>query len=125
MQVGRATAGAAPGVGALFAASLAMRPQLVGLGPLLPRITDELGLSHWVSGLLVTLPVLCMGVLTPLGARVARRTGALRGAALCMAAIGLFGLLRAVAPDIGVARITVAAALCLGIRSVDDALYTR
>ena len=50
---------------ALFLAALALRPQLVGVGPLLPEIEDDLGVSHAVAGLLGTIPVLCMGVFAP------------------------------------------------------------
>ena len=46
---------------ALFVAALALRPQLVGAGPLLPEIQADLGVSHAVVGLLGTIPVLCMG----------------------------------------------------------------
>src|SRR6185295_8798129 len=42
---------------ALFVAALALRPQLVGAGPLLPEIQDDLGVSHAVVGLLGTIPV--------------------------------------------------------------------
>ena len=37
---------------ALFVASLALRPQLVGVGPLLPEVEADLGVSHAVAGLL-------------------------------------------------------------------------
>ena len=43
---------------ALFLGALALRPQLVGVGPLLPEIDDELDVSHAVAGLLGTIPVL-------------------------------------------------------------------
>ena len=56
---------------ALFVAALALRPQLVGVGPLLPDIQDDLGVSHAVAGLLGTIPVLCMGVFAPAAARIA------------------------------------------------------
>ena len=54
---------------ALFVAALALRPQLVGVGPLLPDIQEDLGVSHAVAGLLGTIPVLCMGVFAPAAAR--------------------------------------------------------
>ena len=41
---------------------LALRPQIVGVGPLIPAIQDDLDISHAVAGLLSTIPVLCMGV---------------------------------------------------------------
>ena len=46
----------------LFLAGLALRPQIVGVGPLIPAIQDDLGISHAVAGLLITIPVACMGV---------------------------------------------------------------
>ena len=45
----------------LFLAGLALRPQIVGIGPLIPSIQDDLDVSHSVAGLLGTIPVLCMG----------------------------------------------------------------
>ena len=53
---------------ALFVASLALRPQLVGVGPLLPDIEGDLGVSHAVAGLLSTIPVICMAVFAPAAA---------------------------------------------------------
>ena len=44
---------------ALFLAALTLRPQIVGVGPLIPEIQDSLGTSHAVVGLLGTIPVLC------------------------------------------------------------------
>ena len=46
---------------ALFLAALTLRPQLVGIGPLLPSVQDDLDVTHAVAGLLGTIPVLCMG----------------------------------------------------------------
>lgn len=37
----------------------ALRPQVIGIGPLLPPIRAELEISHGVAGLLATIPVLC------------------------------------------------------------------
>ena len=53
-------------IAALFCVGLTLRPQIVGIGPLLPRIQSSLGISHGVAGLLATIPVLCMGVFAPL-----------------------------------------------------------
>jgi CP family cyanate transporter-like MFS transporter len=71
---------------ALFVAALALRPQLVGVGPLLPEIGDDLGVSHAVAGLLATIPVLCMGLFAPAAAPLAGRTGVRAAVAACMAA---------------------------------------
>ena len=53
----------------LFLAGLALRPQIVGVGPLIPAIQDDLDVSHAVAGLLGTIPVLCMGALRAARAR--------------------------------------------------------
>ena len=59
----------------LFLAALALRPQLVGVGPLLSTIRRGLGVSHAVAGLLSTLIVLCMGLFAPVAFTISRRVG--------------------------------------------------
>jgi cyanate permease len=87
-------------IAGLFIASLAMRPQILAIGPLLPLIRDDLGLPAGIAGLLTTIPVLCMGILAPAGPRLAARLGAAAAFAACLAAIIAFGVARALAPDI-------------------------
>lgn len=99
-------------LGALFIVTLALRPQLVGLGPLLPQIQIELGVSHAVVGLLTTIPVLCMGLFAPLGPVIAARFGARQTLAFCVAGIVGFGLMRAAIPS---AFAVVATTLGLGL----------
>ena len=83
---------------ALFLGALALRPQLVGVGPLLPEIDESLGISHAVAGLLATIPVLCMGLFAPPAAYVAGRMGTRAAIGACLAGIAIFGLLRSAAP---------------------------
>ena len=83
---------------ALFLAALALRPQLVGIGPLLPRIADDLAVSHAVAGLLATVPVLCMGLFAPTAPYLSGRIGTRYGIAACLAVLAVFGAARAVAP---------------------------
>ena len=83
---------------ALFLGALALRPQLVGVGPLIPEIDEDLGVSHTVAGLLTTIPVLCMGLFAIPGAYVAARLGTRAAIGACLAGIAVFGLLRAAAP---------------------------
>jgi CP family cyanate transporter-like MFS transporter len=97
---------------ALFLGALAMRPQLVGVGPLLPEIDDDLGVSHAVAGLLGTIPVLCMGVFAPPAAYVAGRMGTRGAIGACLAGIAGFGLLRAGAPG---APLVLALTLPIGV----------
>lgn len=84
---------------ALFAAALTLRPQLTGLGPLLPRIQSEFGVPHGVVGLLGTIPAICMGIFSPMAPLVSNRLGAQRAVTWCIAVISGFGILRALSPD--------------------------
>ena len=84
----------------LFLAALALRPQLLAIGPLLPEIREDLELTASVAGLITTIPVLCMGLFAPIGPRVAARIGPRLALASSIAAIAGFGLVRAAAPDV-------------------------
>jgi CP family cyanate transporter-like MFS transporter len=99
-------------LGGLFLGALALRPQIVGVGPLLPEIQDDLGTSHAVVGLLATIPVLCMGLFAPAAPRLARRVGTRSAMALALGLLGVAGLLRAGAPG---AALVVAITLPVGI----------
>jgi CP family cyanate transporter-like MFS transporter len=79
---------------ALFLGTLALRPQIVGIGPLAEDISRSLGVSGAVVGLLTTLPILCMGLFAPLGPALAQRFEARRVMAVCLMALGLTGVLR-------------------------------
>ena len=92
----------------LFLCALALRPQLVGVGPLLPRIEHNLGVSHAVAGLLGTIPVLCMGIFAPLGTRLAHLFGSRWGLGLSVGLVAAGGIGRALVPGaVGVLLITV------------------
>jgi len=88
----------APLLVALFLAAVALRPQLVGIGPLLPSVQNDLDVTHAVAGLLGTIPVLCMGLFAPPAPFLSGRIGSRRAIAACLALIGVFGVVRAVAP---------------------------
>jgi CP family cyanate transporter-like MFS transporter len=85
-------------VAGLFIASLALRPQILAIGPLVPLIRDDLDLPAALAGLLTTIPVLCMGIFAPFGPRLAARVGPRAGFAICLGLIAGFGLARAVSP---------------------------
>jgi CP family cyanate transporter-like MFS transporter len=92
----------------LFVASLGLRPQLVGVGPLLSTIQSDLGISHAVAGLLSTVIVLCMGVFALPAVLIARRVGQRWTIAGGLALIAVFGLARALAsPAAAVILLTV------------------
>jgi MFS transporter, CP family, cyanate transporter len=83
---------------ALFLGALALRPQLVGLGPLIPSVQLDLNTSHAVVGMLATIPVLCMGLFAPPAAFLSQRLGSRHALAAALALIGAFGIARAFAP---------------------------
>lgn len=85
-------------IGGLFLATLALRPQLLAIGPLLPLIRDDLGLPASVAGLLTTIPVLCMGLFAPIGPYVAARLGPRNAFGVCLGLVIGFGIARAIAP---------------------------
>jgi CP family cyanate transporter-like MFS transporter len=84
---------------ALFVAALALRPQIVGAGPLIPAIQEDFGSSHAVVGLLGTIPVLCMGLFAPLAAFLAARIGTRHAMTIGLGLIGSFGIVRALGPS--------------------------
>jgi MFS transporter, CP family, cyanate transporter len=84
---------------ALGLGSLSLRPQLVGIGPLLPNIQHSLGVSHAIAGLLVTIPVLCMGLFAPLAAVLAARLGTTRAISAALVLVAVAGVVRAITPS--------------------------
>lgn len=83
----------------LFFVAVTLRPQIVGVGPLLPTIQDGLRTTHAVVGLLATIPVLCMGLFAPPAAYLSARVGTRAAVTWSVLLIGVFGLARAVAPS--------------------------
>lgn len=87
-----------PLVSALFLVSLALRPQLSAIGPLVPGLIEEFGDSHAFVGLLTTIPVLCMGLFALVGPSVAAWFGTRGGIALSVAVLVASAILRSIAP---------------------------
>lgn len=96
----------------LFLASLALRPQIIGVGPLLLQVKEGLGSSHTVEGLLSSIPLLCMGLFAPVAALLAVRIGARAAIAWVVGLVAAGGLLRVAAPD---AVVLLAFTLPIGI----------
>ncbi|WP_448628241.1 MFS transporter [Geodermatophilus sp. URMC 64] len=78
---------------AVLLAGFNLRGAIAAVGPVLPEIRADLGLSPTVAGLLTTLPVLCFAALAPAAAGLGRRLGAeramLAGLVLLTAAIAV------------------------------------
>lgn len=101
---------------ALFASALALRPQVIGVGPLIPEIQDDLDISHAEAGLLATIPVLCMGLFALPAPYLLGRLGTRWAITFCLGLIAAFGLARAVAPAAaGVIALTVGVGIGMGL----------
>ncbi len=57
----------------LFLISINLRPALTSIAPVLERIVEDLSISRVSAGLIITIPVLLMGLLAPLAPVLARR----------------------------------------------------
>jgi CP family cyanate transporter-like MFS transporter len=100
----------------LFVAALTLRPQLIAVGPLFPRIAADVGLSYGVGGLLSTIPVLCLGLFAPVAPAVTARTSHQRALTWCLFGIGAFGLARAFSPGVvALVLTTVGIGVAMGV----------
>lgn len=81
---------------AIVLVALNLRPAVVGVGPLVPAIRVDQGLSATAAGVLTALPVLCFGVLAPAGPRLARRIGIERALLAVLVVLAVGCLVRAV-----------------------------
>ena len=82
----------------LLASTIAVRPQLTAVGPLLPEIQRDFAIDHASAGLLVTVPVLCMGLFALPVARLLRRTDVRTATGWCLATIAVATVLRPLSP---------------------------
>ena len=74
-----------------------MRTGLIGVGPILPDVTDDLHLTHTQGSLLVALPTALMGLSALPGGRLVDRFGARAIITIGLALVALAGGLRATA----------------------------
>jgi CP family cyanate transporter-like MFS transporter len=104
---------------AIVLSALALRPQIIAIGPLVDSIDSDLGVSHTVTGLLGTIPLLCMGLFAPAAGPLAARVGATRAMTLVLLTIGIAGIARALAPGaVGVIAVTVPIGIGIAIGNV-------
>ena len=92
-----------PGPAAVLAlawlAAFNLRSGFIGLGPALPALTVDLGLSFAQASFLVAVPTLMMGLMAVPGGALADRWGPSRVIAAGLALVAVGGGLRAVAPE--------------------------
>ncbi|NVZ52444.1 MFS transporter [Pseudomonas sp. B6002] len=83
----------------LLVLSIALRPAIVSLGPILLLIQDHYDLSFTQAALLTSIPDVCMGVLALLAPDLSRRFGTDRCVIAALVLLGAACLLRAVSPS--------------------------
>ena len=76
-----------------------LRTGLIGVGPILPDVTDDLHLAHIQSSLLVALPTALMGLSALPGGRLVDRFGARSILTIGLALVAVAGGLRSAAND--------------------------
>jgi CP family cyanate transporter-like MFS transporter len=84
-------------LGLLTLVAFNLRTGLIGVGPILPDVTDDLHLSHTQGSLLVALPTALMGLSALPGGRLVDRFGARAILTTGLALVALAGGLRATA----------------------------
>jgi len=110
------TKGRAGALAALFLAALALRPQIIGAGPLLPSIQSDLDVSHAVVGLLGTIPILCMGIFAPPAPYLAGWFGTRVAMSASVGLIGVFGIARVLMPGAaGILVLTLPVGIGMGL----------
>ena len=101
---------------AVVLVALNLRPVIVAVSPVFDTISSELGLTSVLAGLLVTLPVLCFGVLGPIAPVLAGRIGFERSLALVLLAIIAGSALRIIPtiPALFAGTVLVGAGIAVG-----------
>ncbi|WEG14516.1 MFS transporter [Pullulanibacillus sp. KACC 23026] len=79
---------------ALFIASLNLRPAINSVSPLMGNINGEIGMSAAVASLLTSIPVICMGVFSPIAIKVSGKWGVERIIGWSLMIIGIGTVLR-------------------------------
>jgi CP family cyanate transporter-like MFS transporter len=87
---------------ALCACAIAARPLAVSIGPVLPDIQRDLAMGQVVSGLVGTVPVVCLGLFAPVGVMLAGRLRPRIALGIALALVVVFGAARAAAPGVQV-----------------------
>lgn len=81
-------------IAALFIAALNLRPAINSIAPVLESIRIDMEMNAAVASLLTSIPVLCMGLFSPIAAKFGARWGIERIIGWSLALIGLGTILR-------------------------------
>ena len=84
----------------ILALAFNLRPAAVSVGPVLPELSVDLGMTPTGAGVLTSLPVLAFAVFGALTPRLARALGGPRTALVALVALGTGLLLRALAGSV-------------------------
>jgi CP family cyanate transporter-like MFS transporter len=95
-----------------------LRPLFSSASALLPEIKSELQLSPFGAGLLTTLPVVCLGLFSPLAPRLAQRIGVEKTVLGVLLLLALGTALRGMAPVAALFLGTALAGACIAIGNV-------
>lgn len=98
----------------IWVSALSCRAPILGVGPILPRVIEDIGLSHTAAGFLFAIPVLMMGLVGIPGGLLADRIGAGRVMGPGLVAIGVASALRAVGGPAGLFAGTAFLGLAVG-----------
>ncbi len=98
----RAPAGLTTAMIMAYFVAVSLRTGLIGVGPLIPDIREDLSLSNTNASLLVALPPLLMGAFAVPGGRFADRRGARLTMTIGLAIVAIAGGMRAIAPGFAV-----------------------
>jgi CP family cyanate transporter-like MFS transporter len=91
---------------ALFLTSLNLRPAINAISPLLQVLSRDLGMNAFAASLLTSIPVLCMGIFSPVAVKLGQRLGMERVIGWALAVIGLGNVLRILAGSAAVLLVT-------------------
>lgn len=80
--------------------AISLRPAIVSIGPLLPKIIQDFELSHWAASLLTGIPALLMGTLALPTPWLAKRFGRNRVLIAALSMLFAATLARAFSSDV-------------------------
>jgi len=109
----------------LFFVGMTLRPLTTSVGPVLPEIRAEFGLSATAASLLSTLPILMFGIGAMLVPRLLHRVTPNRAVSIALVALAIGGTLRLVPSVVVLYLGTVIIGLGVAVGNVVPSIITR